>query len=141
MRFSMQSRSPKLDQDDFGPKCGLLSRQKIELMVRRGMILHQEELEGSQFQPASLDLRLGPRAYRVRASFLPGKERGVKDQLRTLIENDAGISLEGAGAVLERGCVYVIPLLEHLRLPDSISAPSEPQELNRPPRYFHPPHH
>ncbi|MEJ0093675.1 MAG: 2'-deoxycytidine 5'-triphosphate deaminase [Methylocella sp.] len=123
----MQSRSPKLDQDDFGPKSGLLSRQKIELMVRRGMILHQEELEGSQFQPASLDLRLGPRAYRVRASFLPGKDRSVKDQLRTLIENDAGISLEEAGAVLERGCVYVIPLLEHLRLPDGISALANPK--------------
>ena len=71
--------------------------------MRRGMILRQEDLEDSQFQPASLDLRLGARAYRVRASFLPGKDRSVKEQLRTLTEDDAGISLEGPGAVLERG--------------------------------------
>ncbi|WP_036262045.1 2'-deoxycytidine 5'-triphosphate deaminase [Methylocapsa aurea] len=121
----MHSLFPKLDQDDFGTQFGLLSRQKIELMVRRGMIA-SPEIEEAQFQPASLDLRLGARAYRVRASFLPGKERKVSDQLPAL-ETDA-ISLDGhKGAVLERGCVYVIPLLEHLKLPDSISAVANPK--------------
>ncbi len=112
--------------NDFGTQFGLLSRQKIELMVRRGMIL-SPELEDGQFQPASLDLRLGSRAYRVRASFLPGKEHSVLDRLGAFQSADDEISLEGKGAVLERGCVYVVPLLEHLNLPDSISAVVNPK--------------
>lgn len=122
----MQSLFTKSDQDDFGPHFGLLSRQKIELMLRRGMIFPQEDVEESQLQPASLDLRLGSRAYRVRASFLPGKERTVMDQLRAYARDEDAISLEN-GAVLERGCVYVVPLLERLRLPDSISALANPK--------------
>jgi dCTP deaminase len=111
--------------NDLGAQFGLLPREKIELMVRRKMIQGLENLEEGQFQPASLDLRLGSRAYRVRASFLPGRERKVADQLQAL-ETDA-IGLEGNGAVLERGCVYVIPLLEHLHLPESISAVANPK--------------
>ncbi len=122
----MQPLFPKLDQDDFGPHFGLLSRQKVELMVRRGMILSQEPIEDGQLQPASLDLRLGPRAYRVRASFLPGKDRAVMEQLKAFGRDEDAINLSD-GAVLERGCVYVIPLLEHLRLPDSISAFANPK--------------
>ncbi|MGO9674890.1 MAG: 2'-deoxycytidine 5'-triphosphate deaminase [Methylocella sp.] len=122
----MQLLFPNLDQDDFGPHFGLLSRQKIEIMLRRRMILPEEFVEDSQLQPASLDLRLGPRAYRVRASFLPGKERTVMEQLRAIARDEAAIDLE-SGAVLERGCVYVIPLLEHLHLPDSISALANPK--------------
>ncbi len=114
-----------LAASDFGTQFGLLPREKIELMVRRKMIQAEKEFEEGQFQPASLDLRLSGRAFRVRASFLPGKERKVSDQLRTL-ETDA-ISLEGEGAVLERGCVYVIPLLEHLNLRESISAVANPK--------------
>ncbi|WP_395666101.1 2'-deoxycytidine 5'-triphosphate deaminase [Methylocella sp.] len=110
------------ESDDFGPSFGLLARQKIEVMIRRGMIAPSEPIEARQLQPASLDLRLGPKAYRVRASFLPGRERCVGELLR---EDDA-IDL-ASGAVLERGCVYVIPLLERLRLPDSISAVANPK--------------
>ncbi len=72
-----------------------------------------------QFQPASLDLRLGDRAYRVRASFLAGSRRTVKERL-TEFEMHC-FSLED-GAVLERGCVYLIPLQERLRLPKRIRA-------------------
>ncbi len=122
----MQLLFPNLDQDDFGPHFGLLSRQKIEIMLRRRMILPEEFIEESQLQPASLDLRLGPRAYRVRASFLPGKDRTVMEQLRAIARDEEAIDIEN-GAVLERGCVYVIPLLEHLHLPDSISALANPK--------------
>lgn len=115
---------PTLPANDFGTQFGLLPRQKIELMARRGMI-SGEKLEENQFQPASLDLRLGAKAFRVRASFLPGLERNVEEQLETL--GCDALSLEGNGAVLERGCVYVIPLLEHLKLPDSISAAANPK--------------
>jgi dCTP deaminase len=122
----MQQLFPDLNQEDFGPNFGLLAGQKIELMLRRRMILPLEDIEESQLQPASLDLRLGSRAYRVRASFLPGEDRAVKDQLRAFARDEDAINLEN-GAVLERGCVYVIPLLEHLDLPESISALANPK--------------
>ena len=118
--------APLLSSNDFGNQFGLLPREKIELMVRRGMIA-SPEVEDSQFQPASLDLRLGSRAFRVRASFLPGKDLSVRERLDALTSADDEISLEGKGAVLERGYVYVIPLIEHLKLPDSISAVANPK--------------
>jgi dCTP deaminase len=110
---------------EFGNQFGLLSRQKIQLMLNRRMIRPLVDLDESQLQPASLDLRLGQKAYRVRASFLPGRERTVLDQLSALKSDE--ISLEGEGAVLERGCVYVIPLLETLALQDSISGVANPK--------------
>ncbi len=113
------------DARDFGTQFGLLPREKIEVMQQRKMVWGQAEIEASQLQPASLDLRLGARAFRVRASFLPGKERSVADQLAALRSDE--ISLEGGGAVLERGCVYVIPLLEHLNLTESFSATANPK--------------
>lgn len=118
--------APLLAASDFGTQFGLLAREKIELMVRRGMILGPG-LEDAQFQPASLDLRLGRRAYRVRASFLPGKDCTVQERLDALKGGADEINLEGNGAVLERGCVYLIPLIEHLKLPDSISAVANPK--------------
>jgi dCTP deaminase len=118
--------TPLFGLNDFGNQFGLLPREKIELMVRREMIT-SPELEEAQFQPASLDLRLGPRAYRVRASFLPGNEHSVRERLDALHSAADEISLEDKGAVLERGCVYVIPLIEYLKLPDSISAIANPK--------------
>jgi dCTP deaminase len=112
------------EERDFGPHFGLLPREKLEVMLQHKMIRGVAEIEASQLQPASLDLRLGARAYRVRASFLPGKERPVEEQLTALTSDE--IDLEG-GAVLERGCVYVIKLLEHLSLPESISGAANPK--------------
>jgi len=109
----------------FGNAFGLLGREKIDIMLRREMIKARDAIEPAQKQPASLDLRLGPKAYRVRASFLPGKTRTVSAQLQNLKFDE--ISLTGPGAVLERGCVYVIPLLESLVLPNSISAVANPK--------------
>ncbi|MGA9136828.1 MAG: 2'-deoxycytidine 5'-triphosphate deaminase [Methylovirgula sp.] len=126
----MQSTAPTLLAEAenaglFGNAFGLLGRDKIELMLRRNLLRVLSDLEPSQLQPASLDLRLGPRAYRVRASFLPGKTRTVEEQLKALKPDE--INLKGRGAVLERGCVYVIPLLETLALPISISAAANPK--------------
>jgi len=120
------AEAPLLGANEFGTQFGLLPREKIEVMVRRGMI-SSPEIEDAQFQPASLDLRLGSRAYRIRASFLPGKDFSVRERLDALRSADDEINLEGKGAVLERGCVYVIPLIEHLNLPDSISAIANPK--------------
>ena len=110
---------------DFATQFGLLPREQIEVMQQRKLVWGQIEIEPSQLQPASLDLRLGTRAFRVRASFLPGKERQVADQLAALRSDE--ISLEGEGGVLERGCVYVIPLLEHFNLTESFSASANPK--------------
>jgi dCTP deaminase len=120
-------RTPLFGVNDFGTQFGLLPRQKIELMVRRKMILAESKIETDQLQPASLDLRLGSRAYRVRASFLPGRGHKVIDRLQALESDDEEISLDGNGAVLERGCVYVIPLLEYLSLSKEISAVANPK--------------
>lgn len=119
--------APLFAATDFGTHFGLLPREKIELMVRRKMIRAEGGIEEDQFQPASLDLRLGPRAFRVRASFLPGQNHTVREQLHALEREEESISLEGSGAVLERGCVYVVPLLEHLTLPKDIFGVANPK--------------
>jgi len=75
-------------------------------------------------QPASLDLRLGDMAHRVRASFLPGPNSTVEAKIKDL--RMARIDLTGA-PVLERDCVYIIPLLEELSLPENISGKANPR--------------
>src|SRR5918997_4182031 len=105
-------------------KTGLLPRQEIRKLVRRKVLRASQDFAEGQFQPASLDLRLGAKAYRVRASFLPGRASTVEDKLSEL-QNDV-IDLE-RGAVLEKGCVYVVELLEHLALPESIAAVANPK--------------
>jgi len=109
---------------DIGSQTGLLPRQRIQTLVHRKMIQAVCDFEATQFQPASLDLRLGRKAYRARASFLPGRARTVHEQLRdvSFVEMD----LED-GAVLERGCVYIVELQESLRLPLSIAAAANPK--------------
>ncbi len=105
-------------------RAGLLPRQDIRQLVRSGGLRANDGFEESQFQPASLDLRLGSKAYRVRASFLPGLGTTVGEKLAAL--RYVEIDLD-KGAVLERGCVYVVELLEHLHLPDSVSAMANPK--------------
>src|SRR5690606_37348888 len=81
-------------------------------------------LDGDQIQPASLDLRLGNVAYRVRASFLPGPAHRVADKLERLKLHEVRLD---EGAVLEVGCVYIVPLMETLALPKEISASANPK--------------
>ena len=83
-------------------------------MIGRKLIRAEIPLESSQLQPASLDLRLSKEAYRVRASFLPGRERTVRERLESL--NAEPVSLAGNGAVLEKGIVYIARLMERLEL-------------------------
>ena len=91
----------------------------------------------SQIQPASLDLRLGDIAYRVRASFLPGPERGSPSASR----NGDARNRSRPGAVLETDCVYLVPLLERLELPPAIVGGRQPEKLHRPARRLHPGDH
>ncbi|SLN18815.1 2'-deoxycytidine 5'-triphosphate deaminase [Pseudooctadecabacter jejudonensis] len=95
-------------------KNGVLSDTQITELVNAGGITAPAPLQDGQVQPASLDLRLGDRAFRVRASFLAGKDMRVADRLAQFTMHE--IDLTG-GAVLEKGCVYVVPLMEALSLP------------------------
>ena len=104
---------------------GILPSQELERQVRvTREIIAVEPIEDDQYQPASLDLRLGPVAYRVRASFLPGKDATVEQRLEDLAMHKMDIS---NGGVLERGCVYIVPLLEHLSLRRRTSAMGNPK--------------
>jgi dCTP deaminase len=93
---------------------GVLPYQKIAAMVRAHDIKSLAEIEPNQIQPASLDLRLGRCAYRVRASFLPGQDAAVMDKIKQL-DGEPAIDLE-QGATLESGAVYVVELQESVTL-------------------------
>ena len=98
---------------------GVIPSQMIETMVVQGQISISEPLQDDQVQPASLDLRLGHTAYRVRASFLAGQMSTVAERLREFEMHRIDLS---EGAVLEKGCVYLVPLMEALDLPPEIEA-------------------
>jgi dCTP deaminase len=98
---------------------GVCPNQQIEAMIAKGEILADVPVLNAQIQPASLDLRLGTVAYRIRASFLAGAGNSVIDRLAEFEMHR--IDLTG-GAVLEKGCVYLVPLCESLALPDDLSA-------------------
>src|SRR5690348_2426315 len=93
---------------------GILPSQLLRDAIERTREIQSlEPIEDDQIQPASLDLRLGSIAHRVRASFLPGRERTVAEGLRSLTLHSLDLR---QGAVLERDCIYIVPLLEHLAL-------------------------
>ena len=104
---------------------GLLPSQLLREAVALGReILSPQPIGDDQIQPASIDLRLGEVAYRVRASFLPGPRASVRDKLDLLSMHR--IALTG-GAVLEKDCVYIVPLLEFVSLRKRTSAAANPK--------------
>jgi len=105
-------------------KTGILPDADIAALFSEGALKSARPLDDDQIQPASLDLRLGNVAYRVRASFLPGPRHLVADKLERLTLHE--FSLE-TGAVLETGCVYIVPLMESVELPTDISASANPK--------------
>lgn len=106
-------------------KTGVLPYQQLLAMVRARAINSPVEIEDDQIQPASLDLRLGKSAYRVRASFLPGPNAKVMDRVE-LLDGLPAIDLTD-GAVFERGAVYVVPLLESVSLTSDITGLANPK--------------
>ncbi|WP_299148332.1 2'-deoxycytidine 5'-triphosphate deaminase [uncultured Tateyamaria sp.] len=98
---------------------GVLADTHLKTMIAHDEITADVAVTDAQVQPASLDLRLGHVAYRVRASFLAGHGRTVTDRLAEFEMHRVDLS---DGAVLEKGCVYVVPLMERLDLPDGIQA-------------------
>ena len=98
---------------------GVLPSQRLDAMIAAGQITGTPAVTPAQIQPASLDLRLGTVAYRVRASFLAGHGRSVADRLKEFEMHRIDLT---DGAVLEKGAVYVVPLMESLDLPDGLQA-------------------
>ncbi len=103
---------------------GILPAAAIARFCAEGSIRLARPCDDDQIQPASLDLRLGPVAYRVRASFLPGPRLTVEQKLKDLALHRIDLT---EGAVLETGCVYIVPLLEGLKLPLGVSAAANPK--------------
>lgn len=97
---------------------GVLPDRALRALMDAGAIAADLPVTDAQVQPASLDLRLGDVAYRVRASFLAGQDRSVESRLSVHGMHQMDLT---PGAVLERGCVYVIPLMERLALPPDTS--------------------
>src|SRR5215470_15667663 len=102
---------------------GILPDRMIAALAKAGGILPAYEFAPDQIQPASLDLRLGDTAYRVRASFLPGHTT-VAERIDQLKLHEIAL---GDGAVLETGCVYIVPLIESLALPADTAAATNPK--------------
>ncbi len=98
---------------------GVLPSQEIFALTKSGAVQANPAILPDQIQPASLDLRLGATAYRVRASFLAGAGRSVRERLSEFEMHRIDLS---GGAVLEKGAVYVVELMESLALPDDITA-------------------
>jgi dCTP deaminase len=103
---------------------GILPDSMIAALARDGAIVAGRPFAPDQIQPASLDLRLGAIAYRVRASFLPGPGTAVARRIAELKLHEFPLT---DGAVLETGCVYIVPLIERLALPPDIDAASNPK--------------
>ncbi len=116
---------PPVNSDIAAAPYGLLSRQRVRALIQADAISAETAIEPSQLQPASLDLRLGAEAYRLRASFLPGRGSSVRQKLASL--SSERISLEGDGAVLEKGIVYIAPLIERVALPLGMSGAANPK--------------
>lgn len=103
---------------------GVLPYQHIRALVRDGCVIAEEPVVDEQLQPASLDLRLGAVAYRLQASFLPGARSTVASKIDVLSMARLDLS---SPTVLEKGGVYLAPLLESLRLPGGVSAKANPK--------------
>lgn len=110
--------------DEQASAAGILPAQDIRELILSGRVVADTPITDAQIQPASMDLRLGPVAYRVRASFLPGRFSTVMDRIRAFYMAELDLSRP---AVLERGCIYIVPVLERLELAPDMSASANPK--------------
>ena len=106
------------------PQHGILPVQHLQKAIHDGAISADQQITPAQLQPASLDLRLDADAWRVQASFLPGSLMTVADKLAKFAMHKIDLT---DGAVLERGCVYIVKLQESLALPSGVSAMANPK--------------
>ncbi len=121
-----QALFPATPEAPAGPRhdTGILPSQAIRELVRSREIQAAAGIAEEQVQPSSLDLRLGATAYRVNASFLPGPRATVRDKIDAFGMHEIDLC---DGAVLEKGCVYIVPLQEHLALSSRIYGLANPK--------------
>src|SRR5262249_13584928 len=103
---------------------GILPSQAIGALIETGAISSPTPIGPGQVQPASLDLRLGARAFRVRASFLPSPNVTTQEQIERFVLHTIDLA---HGAVLETGCVYVAEAEERLALPENLQGFANPK--------------
>jgi dCTP deaminase len=116
---------PHLTTEQVSPRTtGILPAQTIRELIEGGRIEASQEITEEQIQPASVDLRLGEVAYRIRASFLPGQDCMVQDRISDLLITKVDLT---GGAEFEPGYVYIAPLMEELRLPKNVEARANPK--------------
>ena len=122
---------PELDTSEPNPRlnaAGILPCQKITELLDKRAIFSAKPIAPEQVQPASMDLRLSSKAYRIQASFLPNKARTVKSKLLDMLDRGEAFEVDlSQSAVLERGCVYIALLNEELRLPGDIWGKANPK--------------
>lgn len=107
-----------------GQSAGILPDHQIEALAHARAIMAARPFASGQVQPASLDLRLGAKAWRLRASFLPGLGRKVEDVIKRHALHEIDLR---QGAVLEAGTVYIAQLQESLALPPEIAGSTNPK--------------
>jgi dCTP deaminase len=103
---------------------GVLPSQKLREAIAAGYISAPDGVNEEQIQPSSIDLRLGPVAYRVRASFLSARHSTVEARLQSFNMHQIDLA---QGALFERGCIYIVPLKEELALPPHLSGKCNPK--------------
>ena len=103
---------------------GVLPSQAIERMAASGQIRSRAPVLADQIQPSSIDLRLGAEAFRVRASFLANGAATITSKLEQYRLHTIDLTRP---AVLEKGCVYIVPLQEELALPAHVSGKANPK--------------
>src|SRR5580700_3620648 len=102
--FAISDGDEVLSGSDYPDGTGVLPHHALLDMVRRGEISARAPFDPDQVQPASIDLRLGRRAWRVRASFLPGTDDTVEQRIAKLGGTEIDLTRD---AVFESGVVYV----------------------------------
>jgi dCTP deaminase len=124
----MKEAAPQgLFPDDRRPEArrtGILPSQEIKELIRNGKIRSAVDISDDQVQPASMDLRLGNVAHRIQASFLPGRSSPVSSRIRDLKLAELDLTKP---ALLERGAVFIIPVVESLSLPRDIAGKANPK--------------
>jgi dCTP deaminase len=126
MAATLETLHPPSGEESYGRfSTGILPSHVLKRLLDQGRELTaSESFAPGQIQPASIDLRLGPVAYRVRASFLPGPAATVEEKLRTVFMHEVDLT---HGAVLEAGSVYIVPLLERAEFSARISGGANPK--------------
>jgi dCTP deaminase len=117
---------PELERDlqSLSFTTGILPSQRIHELIAHGRVSTSLPVEDDQIQPSSLDLRLGPVGYRMQASFLPGPKATVDSRIKDLAMTKIDLTRP---TVFEKGCVYLVPLMEQLNLTSELSAKANPK--------------